>query len=183
VSAIKPRHSRLKSSTTTRVRNRRPSLRVSRAKSRGQRWFDLCGSDSAVACGGLVYDRRGAPKPFLSIQPPQLLVVDADPPVPTAASIAASRSAGVRRPAPSVACARRLVPTPMPGSASASCWLPPAHHVGRGAVLASAFKPETSPKADISSYQQAPRNCAEARHGVTEYSEGFALLRSMARPR
>jgi hypothetical protein len=39
VSAIRARHSRLKSSTTTRMRKRRPSVRASLAKSRDQRWF------------------------------------------------------------------------------------------------------------------------------------------------
>src|SRR5262249_22005418 len=44
VSATRPRHSRLKSSTTTRMRNRRRSVSVSEAKSSDQRWFGPCGS-------------------------------------------------------------------------------------------------------------------------------------------
>src|SRR5947209_10168350 len=43
VSATSARHSRVKSSTTTRTRNRRPSARMSEAKSRLQRWFGPCG--------------------------------------------------------------------------------------------------------------------------------------------
>ena len=39
VSATSARHSRLKSSTTTSTRKRRPSLSTSEAKSRLQRWF------------------------------------------------------------------------------------------------------------------------------------------------
>src|SRR3954449_6974526 len=43
VSATSARHSRVKSSTTTRTRNRRPSARMSETKSRLQRWFGPCG--------------------------------------------------------------------------------------------------------------------------------------------
>jgi hypothetical protein len=44
VSATKVRHSRVKSSTTARMRKRRPSVIASDRKSRLQRWFGPCGS-------------------------------------------------------------------------------------------------------------------------------------------
>jgi hypothetical protein len=43
VSATRQRHSRLKSSTTARILNRRLSARASLTKSRDQRWFGPCG--------------------------------------------------------------------------------------------------------------------------------------------
>ena len=78
---IRHRHSRVKSSTTTRMRNRRPSVSVSEAKSSDQRWFGPCGKRHRCPCA----DRSLAPaaaahlQSFLGIQPTQLLVVHADP--------------------------------------------------------------------------------------------------------
>ena len=44
MSATSAKHSRLKSSTTHRIRNRRPSASVSDAKSSDQRWFGPSGT-------------------------------------------------------------------------------------------------------------------------------------------
>lgn len=44
VSAIRPRHSRVQSSTTVMIRKRRPSVSWSDTKSNGQRWFGIKGS-------------------------------------------------------------------------------------------------------------------------------------------
>jgi hypothetical protein len=48
VSATRQRHSRVKSSTTARMRKRRPSLNASPRKSSDQRWFGPCGMVSGV---------------------------------------------------------------------------------------------------------------------------------------
>ena len=75
VSATKVRHSRVKSSTTARIRNRRPSAKASDRKSRLQRWLGPCG----IVIGARVPSARlGAAahlQPFLAIETTQLLVV------------------------------------------------------------------------------------------------------------
>lgn len=43
VSATSAKHPRLKSSTTQRIRNRRPQMKLSETKSSDQRWFSPCG--------------------------------------------------------------------------------------------------------------------------------------------
>jgi len=48
VSATRPRHSRVKSSTTARIRNRRPSVKLSLTKSKDQRGFGPCGNTSSA---------------------------------------------------------------------------------------------------------------------------------------
>jgi len=48
VSAINAMHSRVKSSTTARMRNLRLSVNVSLTKSRDQRWFGPCGNVSGA---------------------------------------------------------------------------------------------------------------------------------------
>src|SRR5690242_8630909 len=57
VSATSPRHSRVKSSTTARMRKRRPSLSWSCRKSSDQRWLGPCGTVS----GALVPSARLRP--------------------------------------------------------------------------------------------------------------------------
>jgi len=57
VSTTAARHSRLKSSITFRIRNRRPQDRLSETKSRLHRWFGPCG----IAIGDLVPKARFLP--------------------------------------------------------------------------------------------------------------------------
>src|SRR5665213_3105610 len=59
VSATSVRHSRVKSSTTARMRNRRLSISVSLTKSSDQRWFGPCGNT------------RGALVPNALLRPPR----------------------------------------------------------------------------------------------------------------
>jgi hypothetical protein len=76
VSTVNAKHSRVKSSTATKIRKRLPSASTSCRKSIDQRWFvrDRHGRPSA--------DRPLAPaapadsQPFLAVEPEQLLVVD-----------------------------------------------------------------------------------------------------------
>ena len=90
VSATRPRHSRVKSSTTVRMRNRRPSVSASLTKSSDQRWFGPCSS----AAGARV--PSACLRPLLVIEPQQLQQLL--PPLwPAAGRAADSRSGDARR--------------------------------------------------------------------------------------
>lgn len=58
VSATRPRHSRVKSSTRVRIRKRRPLTSVSITKSSGQRRLASCGIVIGAACQGRACDLR-----------------------------------------------------------------------------------------------------------------------------
>jgi hypothetical protein len=81
-------------STTTKMRNRRPSVSVPETKSSDGRWWSLrqCHWRSCPQ-GALAATTTSHLQRFLGIQPSQLLVFHADPlPVPAAASSAASQN-------------------------------------------------------------------------------------------
>jgi hypothetical protein len=74
VSATSARHSGVKSSTTHKIRNRRPQLYASDTKSSDQRWFGPCGSTIGAQCP-FPAAKAAHLEPFLAIEPQQLLVV------------------------------------------------------------------------------------------------------------
>ena len=78
VSATRAMHSRVKSSTTASMRNRRLSVSVSLTKSSDQRWFGALRQRHRSPCSqrSLASTTPANLKPFLGIQTPQLLVID-----------------------------------------------------------------------------------------------------------
>jgi hypothetical protein len=75
-SAISPRHSRVKSSTKTKMRKRGPSAKASDRKSSPQHWFGGAGSPAASWCRAPYCARRvGAPAALLSMEVSRLLEV------------------------------------------------------------------------------------------------------------
>jgi hypothetical protein len=76
VSAARHRHSRVKSSTTIRMRKRRPSVSVSAAKSNDHRSFAACGSVIVFACARhACVQRNDEPTSLLRDKVVQFLVV------------------------------------------------------------------------------------------------------------
>jgi hypothetical protein len=82
VSTTSTRHSRMKSSTITRMRQRHPSARTSETKSRLQRWFGACGKDigAHVRKASLATATTAHRRSLLAVEPEQLLVIELDPP-------------------------------------------------------------------------------------------------------
>ena len=70
VSTTRARHSRLKSSTTARMRNRLPSANASAKKSSDQRWLRFQGSSSGARVPSAPLAHR---EPFLAIDAVELL--------------------------------------------------------------------------------------------------------------
>jgi len=80
VSTTSARHSRVKSSTTTRTRNRLPSVSMADTKSRLQRWFRTLRQCHRRSCaqGPLAAAAFLHGQPFLAIETEQLLVVQVE---------------------------------------------------------------------------------------------------------
>ncbi|MGY3149553.1 hypothetical protein ACVWYQ_006552 [Bradyrhizobium sp. USDA 3397] len=77
VSATSARHSRVKSSTTERMRKRRPSTKASDRKSRLQRWFGPLRYRQRRPCAKCPFTSASSAhlQPFLTIEAAELLVV------------------------------------------------------------------------------------------------------------
>jgi hypothetical protein len=94
-------------STTTKMRNRRPSVSVPETKSSDGRWWSLrqCHWRSCPQ-GALAATTTSHLQPFLGIQPPQLLVFHADPsPFQQQLQAPPAKIRGARRRVPSAAAA------------------------------------------------------------------------------
>lgn len=115
VSAMSRTHSRVKSSTTAKMRNLRPQVMASDTKSRLQRWLTPCGNSSGRRVPSALLRPPPAThlQPFLTIQAPELLVVHlqtfaTQKPVQTAVAKPAALCCQATHPLPD----RRIVTSP-----------------------------------------------------------------------
>ena len=113
VSAMSRTHSRVKSSTTAKMRNLRPQVMASDTKSRLQRWLIPCGKRTTRPQRPFAATPAPDLQPLLTIQPPALLVVHehtfpAQKPVQTAVAKPAAFCYQTTHPLPD----RRIVTSP-----------------------------------------------------------------------